>query len=86
VRFDLHPNTMWVIEWIERMAMQHGGTVYEVDGPSWDWGQALCREQYGPSWSKDGVPADPTDADVARAKRWEDGEWPEWAEKPVVEA
>jgi hypothetical protein len=67
----------WVVHWIGRMAEQNGGTVYGY-GHSWDWGQALCVEQYGPDWNL-WPQENPTLADVHRARAWEKGDWPEWA-------
>ena len=82
-----HPNTMWVIEWIERMSGRHGGIVYGTDSRTYDWGQALAREQYGQNWTVPGVMPDvPTGADVQRARRWELGGWPAWAWQPGEEA
>ncbi|MGA2159879.1 MAG: hypothetical protein ABSG90_11760 [Dehalococcoidia bacterium] len=72
--------TNWVIDWIMRMGRKHGGTVHGKDGKSYDWGQALARECYGPEWIKL-VPDDPTSSDVDRAKAWEEGKWPEWVEQ-----
>lgn len=68
----------WISDWFKRMCDRHGDLVADVEtGHVWDWGQALCREMYGPDprdW-----PEVPTQADVDRARRWEQGEWPEWA-------
>lgn len=66
-----------VLAWTDRMARKYGGTVYEKNGKTWDWGQALCRECYGPDWMKK-VPETPTWEDIVRAKKWEDGEIPNW--------
>ena len=73
----------WVLDWTTRMARKHGGTVYEKQGKSWDWGQALCRECYGPDWNNI-VPETPTWNDIARAKRWEEGEIPEWVNQELT--
>lgn len=71
-----------IIEWIDRMASTHGGVVCG-HGRQWDWGQALCVEQYGLDFAA--WPENPTRADVERAMRWEAGEWPEWvADKPPL--
>jgi len=86
---EYSPNTTWVSAWINRMAEAHGGTVSVhpdfdasdvVRSFGYDWGQALCREQYGADPST--WPADPADDDIARARRWENGDWPEWAIRP----
>lgn len=72
--------TEFVIEWIERMQKKHGSVVYEKNRYQWwDWGQALCREQYGENWN-DVVPSDPTWDDVRRAKEWENGDIPKWVD------
>ena len=70
--------TQWVIGWVERMSAKHGGTVIDAtSGKALDWGQALCREFYGPDWAKL-VEDDPTAAEVVRAQAWENGDWPDW--------
>lgn len=85
---DEQKRVRWVLDWIERMARKHGGTVYEKNGESWDWGQALCRECYGEDWMEK-VPATPTWDDIAQGRRWENGEIPDWVDidltKKVVE-
>ncbi len=41
-----------VIDWIGRMTARFGPSVFDHElGRQWDWGQALCREQYGPGWT-----------------------------------
>lgn len=76
------PNVRWVLAWTERMSKKHGGIVRGVDGTTYDWGQALARERYGPDWM-DSVPDAPTDACVSRASRWENGDWPDWVAHPT---
>lgn len=73
--------------WIQRMADRHGPLV-RGHGRLWDWGQALAVECYG---SPADWPDAPTESDMERARRWEAGEWPEWATpqypdwgKPIV--
>ena len=78
--FDEKARVQWILNWTVRMALKHGGTVYEKGGKTWDWGQALCRECYGEDWM-DVVPETPTWDDIARAKRWEDGDVPEWVRR-----
>ena len=80
-------NTRYVIAWCGRMATKYGGSVYEKDRHyPWDWGQALCREQYGEDWNNL-VPNDPSTEDALRASLWEKGEWPVWVdrERMIVE-
>ena len=78
--FHINPNTQYVIDWMGRMTRKHGGVVYEKErGMWWDWGQALCREQYGEDWN-DIVPPDPTIDDVGRASDWEKGDFPDWVD------
>ena len=72
----------WVLCWISRMTKKYGGTVIDKEtGKTWDWGQALCRECYGIDWNniiaEQGIET-PTWEDIARAKRWEEGEVPKW--------
>ena len=71
LEYVLHRNTLWVMDWIERMTKRFG--VDHLNGVK-DWGQAL--ELYGDYEDR---PRDiPTDKDIATAKRWERGpeEWP----------
>ena len=90
------PSDRWtwedVIDWVVRMGRKFGGTVWERGGKDWDWGQALCRDVYGPDWSKsaafkadDGLSVPPP-ALVEAARRWEAGQWPTWAHKPEEDA
>lgn len=73
---DLRQRTRAIIGWVDRMTAAHGGIVHGRDGRQWDWGQALCVEQYGLDYTA--WPESPSGADVHRALRWEAGEWPEW--------
>ena len=73
-----------IADWIGRMTAAHGGIVYDTDGKRYDWGQALARDQYGPDWDSL-VPDAPTRADVDRAARWEQGDWPEWVRRAEEE-
>jgi len=68
--------TRQIIDWIDRMTYRHGHVVFTKDGRWYDWGQALCVEQYGPD--PKGWPDFPTTEDVQRAKDWENGKVPEW--------
>ena len=71
----------WVVDWTGRMARRYGGTVYDKSGKTWDWGQALCRECYGEDWNNEisrlGIET-PSWEDINRARRWENGELPDW--------
>ena len=70
------------------MAKKYGGTVYDVEGKSWDWGQALCRETYGVDWMQDPefnyneetiTPEMPAPERLYQnAKLWEFGNHPSW--------
>jgi len=79
----------WVLDWTDRMARRYGGTVYDKKGLRWDWGQALCRECYGEDWNNEIDRLNiqtPSLEDIDRAKRWEEGELPEWfLNQPKVE-
>ena len=70
--------TRTIIDWIYRMVPRYGGTVYGY-GRTWDWGQALCVEQYGLDFAA--WPNAPSAADVTRAFQWERGVWPAWAKR-----
>lgn len=80
---DVGENAHFVIEWIGRMTTQFGPNVLDMEtGRVWDWGQALCRAQYGPDWStRRDLPDEPTDTAVSIARQWEGGAWPEWADR-----
>lgn len=72
--------TIFVIAWIDYMIDKYGtGTVYEKGGLSWDWGQALARECYGPDWNSL-VEDNPTEEDMERAIDWALGDWPDWVD------
>ena len=75
-------NIRFVLEWVNRMSERFGSTIQDMSGNEYDWGQALCRECYGDHWDdfmkKHNVTMPGAEA-VEIAKRWEDGEIPEWA-------
>ena len=75
-------NSRQMLDWIIRMGRKHGGTVWEKEPRrSWDWGEALCRERYGPDSSR--WPDSPTRDDMDRAAQWEtEDAWPDWAVRP----
>ena len=77
----------WFWGWNRRMSKKYGATCYgkrNVDPYyGYDWGQALCVEQYGKDNSN--WPDEPSKADMERADRWENGEWPDWANQPSIE-
>jgi len=77
--FDEQKRVSYVLDWTSRMAKKYGGTVYEKNGKTWDWGQALARECYGEDWN-DIVSDTPSWDDIAHAKKWEEGEIPEWVD------
>ncbi len=81
--FDEQKRVRWVLDWTERMAQKYGGTVYDKSGETWDWGQALCRECYGKDWNNV-VPESPSWDDIAKARKWEDGQIPDWVEQHSV--
>jgi len=85
----------WLVDWIKRMADSFGGSVYDTEtGKTWDWGQAICREVYGPNWmhEADYLAVDIEDTDsvpddiVSAALAWERGNWPEWAGLEIYRA
>ena len=79
IRFQT--NVEYIIDWIGRMTKKHGSVVYERDRHQWwDWGQALCREQYGKEWNKLNL-VDVTNDDILRAQTWENGEIPDWVDQ-----
>lgn len=75
-----------ITSWVSRMQAGNSGWVYDNEtGKRWDWGQALCREMYGPDWNDDegykeeGCQDMPNQSTINRAERWESGDWPDWA-------
>ena len=85
---DERERVVWVSDWISRMAEKYGGAVYDTNGKTWDWGQALCRECYGEDWNdviaELGIET-PSREDIDRERRWEAGELPDWStNKPEV--
>jgi len=75
----------WQDGWIQRMTRAYGGTVRDREGGpwyGWDWGQALCRAQYGLDWNEivgEQRIVSPDEESVRIARAWEAGEWPSWA-------
>lgn len=69
----------FICDWIDTMTKEFGSVVYG-HGRTWDWGQALCVEQYGlddKAW-----PDSPSRDDVDKAIAWEEGEdWPKWVRR-----
>ena len=95
---DLHPSWYWLIAWIQRMSKRFTpstGAVVDLEtGKRWDWGQAICRDVYGPDWAtspafkEDDMPSQDgpcPNAVLDAARRWEAGEWPAWARKDTAE-
>jgi hypothetical protein len=76
---DEQRRVRFVLDWTWRMARKYGGIVYEKNGHCWDWGQALARECYGENWN-DIVSDTPSWNDISRAKKWEEGEIPDWVD------
>jgi hypothetical protein len=80
----MNNNTTFVMGWIERMtAKTTEAGIFDFSQSCYlDWGQALCREQYGAN--SDSWPEIPSDEDVKRAHLWEAGVYPKWSE-PVTD-
>jgi len=84
----MHSSWIFLAKWTDRMAQKYGGTVYDKESPqTWDWGQALFRELYGPDWmnnpdfweENDRDPDQPCNPEtLERAKAWEAGDVPDW--------
>jgi len=69
------PNEQYVANWIGEMQKKYGCTVHG-HGKRWDWGQAMCIEQYGLDSSL--WPDSPSAEDVELCKAWLDGDLPDW--------
>jgi len=72
---------IWVLDWTSRMTQRFGGTCYEKNGKTWDWGQALCRLCYGEGWNNyitEHNIETPSRGDIEKAKEWEAGKNPDW--------
>jgi len=70
-----------IIEWAKRMTKLYGETITDKSGKTYDWGQALCREQFGIDWEnymRTRNIAIPTKSDLERALAWEQGDIPDW--------
>ena len=70
-----------VIEWANRMSISNGKTVIDSNEKRFDWGQALCREQFGPNWINHMINNNiiiPTQEDLDKALDWEKGNKPDW--------
>lgn len=68
-----------IIDWIIRMTRRYGGIVFDSEGRSYDWGQALIRTQVGDNWMFAGHDDHLPNEDTLRlALTWEQGDWPEW--------
>ena len=90
----MHKTWQTLISFTSAMANNYGGVVVEKEtGKRMDWGQALCREVYGPGWNEDPkfleeneIPnTEPAPAkSVAVAKSWAGGEWPDWVDKEAM--
>ena len=75
---------MEIFEWVKRMSEKHGPTIHSTNGEEYDWGQALCREQFGANWQQYMVEHNismPTRKDLERAIEWEEGNVPDWVEQ-----
>lgn len=71
----------YVLEWAKRMGEANGRVVVDVSGMKYDWGQALCREQFGPDWINYMRTQNiivPDEDDLERALEWEQGVKPDW--------
>lgn len=85
-----------VLGWVIYMGRTYGGTCHPKadSGVStqtlhlgYDWGQALMHAQFGPNWMEHSQRDDLPDSESWEiALAWAEGEWPEWAEKPVEDA
>ena len=70
-----------IFEWVKRMNEKYGLVVTSVLGVKYDWGQALCREQFGTDWKNYMASNNiylPTQEDLDRALEWENGNIPNW--------
>lgn len=77
----LPSETKEIIDWVDRMIVRYGDTVYGY-GLRWDWGQALRVEMEGPDYDKWSDLTDPPAEAVERALAWEKGSWPAWITFP----
>lgn len=85
-RDEKHATWRYVEKWAVAMKKKHGGRVWE--GGEWmDWGQALCRELYGPEWTTSGQlkilnsmsKSEPLPKDIiALCNKWQEGWKPDW--------
>ena len=75
-------NVSFVLDWANRMTEQFGSEIQDLSGNKYSWFEALCRESYGEDWQafmqKHNITM-PGKEVVEIAKRWEEGDIPEWA-------
>jgi len=75
-----------ILNWAKRMKEKYGDIVVSKTGDNYDWGEALCREQFGPDWQHYMISNDitiPTKKDLLRAIEWEKGDEPSWVNSYV---
>ena len=73
-----------IFNWVKRMTDLHGPDVLAEDGEKLDWGQALCREQFGVDWKHymmENNISMPTKSDLEKAIEWEKGNIPDWVDQ-----
>ena len=85
---DVHPKWKQILEWVNQIACRYKGKLYDSRvGRSWDPGQAVCAEAYGPDWmySEEFKKGDAVELDEApdekiyqAAKRLAQDPPPEW--------
>lgn len=74
-----HPRTHMMLTLLHQLEKKYGPSVYDqTAGREWDWGQAVCREAYGPRWTTDTIPVTPTENDIKVAQAML-GTLPAWA-------
>jgi len=81
VKRDEKTVILGILGWAKRMSENFGETIIDRNDNQFDWGQALCRERFGPDWQQymqNNNISKPTNADLDRALEWENGITPDW--------
>jgi len=71
----------FITDWSNDMTGIYGFCVFDKEGQSMPWMQALCRGLYGENWgeymAENGITM-PDESAVEMAKEWAAGNLPEW--------
>lgn len=75
----VNPDIDRICNALDRITKKYGQPI--IDGPEIDWGQVICRMEFGPHWGSHPEfhnPDRPDSRDLMNCNRLERGEWPKW--------